>query len=316
MANRRNRPTLYEVVSRNRRERQAARPPVPVSPPTVSEPPATTTGTHAAEAARAAAIRAAAASVASGRATAVERTHHIEEPAFVAGQPILTLNDARVQLSLSAQQAVLLALGLAAMLIVAFFSGRQSVGQEDARDLSALAIGPTAAPVEAGGQPTPTEPRPAPRGDSPTVRTARPADPVEDQPLRTRPDPAPVAAPPANPRVAEQSEPPPSAPPAAPVVKATEFSPEVGKFYVIAQHFPKDKRADAERALAFLVGKGVPAVLLTSKESKEYRLACTTPFDTAKATESLIAEVKRHGTAYVENGYNFGGCYSNVLRKK
>lgn len=100
-----------------------------------------------------------------------------------------------------------------------------------------------------------------------------------------------------------------------PAVPAVEL--QRGYSYVVVQHFPKRKAADAQAAALYLRDKGIPCAIWNDKD---IQLIAVEPFDTGNAdasvrkrasqrAESLMRNIRELGKTYFKTGrYDFKGC--------
>lgn len=86
---------------------------------------------------------------------------------------------------------------------------------------------------------------------------------------------------------------------------------EPGKFYIVVQHFPRSKRADALEAGRFFMRNGLGAATVTGAD---IRLVIVQPFDSERAARPTIRRVKQLGKEYASNGYTFDAAYAVKLR--
>lgn len=147
----------------------------------------------------------------------------------------------------------------------------------------------------------------------------QPATPTKLAPERSAP--ASPAAPPQRTAVDE----PPKAQPVEPLpapAKAEELpTPQValhrGYFYLVVQHFPKNKRQSAEEAARYLSEAQIPCALHIGKD---IRLIATERFDLGakdsaarrdqqQRVDALKRRVRDVGKKYVDRGYAFDNCY-------
>jgi hypothetical protein len=159
------------------------------------------------------------------------------------------------------------------------------------------------------------------------VRSAQPASPPSDQleeiiaeqpteaPSTARPvDLAPQHRPDGGVRtpVSNQpnaGEPPPPIVEAEPQGETHELPPfESGRYYIIAQHFRRRARDDANAAGRFLRSNGVPCMV---KEGHgDWILVITRPFTSEAGARELLRRVRSLGQDYARQGggYDFAGC--------
>ena len=104
---------------------------------------------------------------------------------------------------------------------------------------------------------------------------------------------------------------------------ATTVTLQKGYHYIVVQHFPKSRRADAEEAALFLQDNGIPCALQTGSD---IRLVVTEPFQIDQGNQAAVRTEQRRANALLEQirklgqqfnslrlqnglgGYTFSGC--------
>lgn len=324
MANRRTRPVLYELVRRRQLGGESARlrstPPVaappaaPVSPATSSSAPAPTTTAPPSSTPEFSAPHANSSTPTPTRESFLPR---LIRPHWAAGAdrktPGVTGWLSGIPLPYLILGVVIAAfLLLIGIQLVRYMTGGSSAGNppaqgpstgETAHDESPAApltpqppagrrSGVATAPRR-GGNSSPAQPPDGPSGGAdvnlpPRVQPPK-RDPKETQPTEPGPD---------------------STPPAA-------FQFEVGRTYIVLQHFEKAKKSAADQAAEFVRAKGVPCTVV---EGRDVRLIATEPFlldpkDPAahnrekQRLEQFKQSIRRIGKEYAQHGYTFNDCH-------
>lgn len=294
MASRRNRPTLYEVISHNKRQplmRRPLNPPIgsagPTSQATRSEP--------AAGAARATAVvHAGVDEVGATAATAAETS-----PTAGAHPLVRILN-----WEIGIPGLVVGAIALMSLFGLGYYAGQRIAGlpeggdpRDDLHLLAArpgLPVPPPAQERVSAPPPAPAESRIPPRAverDAPAAGDVEPAQRALEKPDNVRPEP--------------------SKPPVSPSPR-TAFEPEAGKLYVVVQHFKLSDRKPADDAQRYLREQGVETALV---RGSDLRLIAVQPFDSRPEADRLVARIKEAGRNYADHGYRFSDCLVRVLKR-
>jgi hypothetical protein len=255
VAIRKNRPVLYEVVRLGKRTRE---------PGVLSRPlPESPGGVRTAESVSAAPSSAPAPPpprpllqpnlAPSTPPTRVPPRFTAHEPPTRAERLLAQILQRRLRIEMSGLTAGVIALALLLVLAVTFEAGRRS-----ARPVGAPAVEQNVAPPASGGEPGGAEPGLAQESAVPvetsfshrgaTGRVATPVRPAEPEPA--------AAAPPVAPD--ERSQAAPAPPPAA-----EQMNFQKGVHYLVIQHFPRGKQADAEAVADFLRTEKIACTLMT-----------------------------------------------------
>lgn len=278
MASRRNRPTLYEVVHRSRRE--PLRRPTPVvkapQPEVAPAPPPTN----------------ASISDAGGPAAAPTAATVATNPTVGSVAPAMKLQNGNLYVRLGLPGLALGGLAVIALLAAAYQAGRNTgliaVGVDPRDDLHSLAAAPP------GEGPVAEPPIRGPAAPPP-VTTPVGGRPLPDPPLATNTG-APAPPRPAAPSAAQQPSP-------APTVPAFELV--AGRTYVKIQHFPLSRDVDARAAQAYFAENGVATELMVDR--REIRLFSREDFEDRRAAQKLRETILRLGKTY-KGGYDFQGA--------
>lgn len=309
MAPRKNRPVLFEVISRTQRSRP---PKVNLPRPAASSgPPAPGAGPTPGPAPSQSSAGSSSSDPPPAKPTMVTkfRTSGITTARSLRGcggggppsrrSPWLTLSEnGRVHFSLGWQELVIA--GVVALVLAAgiFFLGRRTGYASTASPTPGLP------PVENPGlwdssPPAPVQQEPA----------RKPVEPLPGQNRSARVDTprGPSDAPP--PLVTDQrpSPPPPVPQRDEPRTADVDFQPQEGAYYVVAQHFPPRYRKQAEEARDFLRGKGLNAVVRTG--DRDLELVLTDAFASEQQASAAVQRVRELGKEFRKagGGYDLAG---------
>lgn len=301
MANRRNRPTLYEVVNRTRRE-------------PFQRKPAQSPESGAANVAEPATVPAPAparqSTVSHTPTSAVTAAFEADARGGSDYQPIVRFSDGDLTVRVTPPAMIVGAIAMLSLFGLGYWLGQKSprAGAVDNRDdLAAVVTTPTRSQPETPAMtsaPPPVAtppPRPAPQA---VPQRADDSEVVTEPSVHTNPS-----------RVAT-----PSAAPVTPAAPSdanadpSSFKPEPGSYYVIIQHFPLKQRKAAAEAQKFLLENGLPTVLLGKSD---LQIWATQPCASQAAAEALKDRVKALGKQYSEKGgYDFLKCYMKSIAKE
>ena len=276
MVPRKNRPVLFEVVSRSQRARGRTGLQRPVAPPAPSAPPPATPTTPLL-------------------------------PTFTAAdtprQPLaFQIADGRVHLVLGWPHLAVIGIAALVVLFIVFQAGRTSAQPAPARSSSIDNVLAGAPETQTPPPAEPATPRSVPRRSAgPAVTPLGQGQPAaEPEPTKTPPVPKPVARqpspePPAKEKDKEKES-----------VESPAFA--AGSYYVVIQHFRTRDRDKADAAREFLRGKGVSCVVRSGGGDLE--LVATDAFASEAQAQEFIRRVLALGKEYWNSGggYEFTGA--------
>jgi hypothetical protein len=285
VATRKNRPVLYEVVSRQRRARE----PIFRVRPVGIDAPAEVSG----------------AAPPNSPAAARPGRHPIDAATPAGGFAVggrlrsFRVQDGRLHLSLGWPELTIAVVLALCLLVVAFQAGTH-VGRDATSD--------------AAGPPLPTNPGAAGIGEPPDAPVDEPGN--DGDLLPQRQPRGHVAVPPARPGESSGASPKRSDAPSGKPEEASrpEFTPRPGLWYVIIQHFRRSEGDAAEKAATFLRSNGVACEIV--HRASEHVLIASEPFNLGLKGAELDAvtqrldqfkkRIKALGRTYsVTGGYSF-----------